>query len=79
MFFRVMIVLHFQFIADMVQLRINLLRPDRIKTGEYKEIYRNTLEFNESVTIPYELLVNSLKILYPFTDLIISFTLNSIK
>lgn len=43
--------------------------------GKFKEIYRNTLELNESVSIPFELLIKAFKTLYPYNDLMVNFSL----
>ena len=59
----------------MAQLHITLMRPDRIRTGNFKEIYRNTLDLNESVSIPFELLIKAFKTLYPYNDLMVNFSL----
>lgn len=54
-------------------LMIVLQVPHPTKTGEFKEIYRNSVEVNSSVAIPYERLVETFKFLYPQKGLIVNF------
>lgn len=56
-------------------LRIVLERPSELHTGEFKEIYRNTLDCDDSVQFDYQALLKGLKMLYPYNNLIINLTL----
>lgn len=58
------------------QLQIILECPDKLKVGHFKEIYRNTVVVDDSLSIPFEGLIKSLKFLYPRPDLIIHFRLS---
>lgn len=54
-------------------INISLTRPDKMRTGTTKEIYRNSVQYDNAVTFPFSEIVRALKVLYPYPDLIINF------
>lgn len=56
-----------------IQLRITVQRPDKYKSGQFKEIFRTCLEYDENVTIPFSRLYDGLKLLFPYKDALVTF------
>lgn len=53
------------------------IRVDRVNhDGRIKEIFRQSLEYDESVTIPFNDLYVGLRLLFPCKDDVISFSVN---
>lgn len=44
---------------------IKVLMSDFKNSGQFKELYRNTIFLDDCLETPFPLLINSLKILYP--------------
>lgn len=59
-------------------LKITILRPDTVKVGTFKEVYRNTIVLN-GVTFPFDSVCQTLRLLYPFKDVIIQFQLQNMS
>lgn len=53
-------------------VRIIVQRSNR--DGSFRELYRNSVMMDDGVLFPFDLLIKSLKILYPVPDLIIQFS-----
>lgn len=56
-----------------VSLSVIVERPDKFKTGSFKYLFRTTLEYDSSVSIPFSKLYEGLRMLFPFEDAIIHF------
>ena len=52
-------------------LRLTILKS--LNNGQFKEIYRNSVSYSDSVAIPFENILRVMKFLYP--DSIINFQL----
>lgn len=59
----------------MENLRIIIQVPHPYKTGEFKEIYRNSIPIDGSLHFDYQGLIKGLNILYPQNNKIINLTL----
>lgn len=57
------------------RLRINVSIPHPHKVGEFKELFTTQIETDSSVSFEFNKLVDAFNILYPYTNLIIQFTL----
>ena len=57
-----------------VSLRIKVERPDKFKTGSFKTLFRQELEYDISVTIPFSELYEGLRLLFPYEDAIVFFS-----
>lgn len=42
--------------------------PDRSDPGKFKTLYKNTISFDESIKIPFEILIEAFRVLYPQAD-----------
>lgn len=56
-----------------VEVRIIVERPDKLNVGSFKEIYRNTLSYENESKIPFSTIYQDLKVLYPYPDAFIHF------
>lgn len=45
------------------------------RDGSFKELYRNSVMMDDGVSFPFDMLIQSLRVLYPVPDLIIQFSL----
>ena len=54
----------------MKTLKIVISRPDKFKAGEFKELYRFSVDYDESVHIDFNLLLQAFKILYPVDHIV---------
>lgn len=59
----------------MALLKISVERLNAPLDGSYREVYCNSLEFDDSVSIPFNQLYESLRILYPYENVVINFKL----
>lgn len=59
----------------MATLKIDVSRLDKSNVGKFKTVYINSLIFNDNTNIPFNKLYESLRILYPFDDAVITFKL----
>lgn len=57
------------------ELKILIQVPHPYKTGEFKELYRNTIPIDGSLHFDYHALIKGLNILYPQNNKIIHLTL----
>ena len=57
------------------RLLINVEIPHPMKTGEFKELFRTQIETETSVSFEFNKLIDAFHILFPYTNLIIKFTL----
>lgn len=61
----------------MISINIRVLRHLVTSTGlDQKELYRNSVEWNEDISFPFDSTVKVLKILYPASDCIIQFSVS---
>lgn len=42
--------------------------PDRINVGQFKTLYKNSIPIDDSIKIPFEILIEALRVLYPQVD-----------
>lgn len=56
-------------------IRITCEVADRVHTGKFKELGRWSLSVDSSLSFPYEQTISTLRVLYPYKDLIINFTI----
>lgn len=49
-------------------ITVQVLIPDHSKIGEFKELYRNSLEYDNSLEFPFSDLLRGLKLLYQKPD-----------
>lgn len=54
-------------------IKILIQKPDNFKPGEFKELYRNTIEWPSTVLFDFNNMESSLRILYPGS--LITFTI----
>lgn len=45
------------------------------RDGSFRELYRNSVMMDDGVSFPFDMLIQSLKILYPVPDLVIQFSI----
>ena len=57
-----------------VSLRIKVERPDKFKIGSFKTLFRHELEFDCCATIPFNRLYDGLRLLFPYEDVIVCFS-----
>lgn len=57
------------------RLLIEVSIPHPMKVGEFKELFRNQIETESTVTFEFSKLIDAFNILFPYTNLIIRFTL----
>lgn len=57
-----------------VSLRIKVERPDKFKAGQFKTLFRQELVYDSSVVIPFSKLYDGLRLLFPYEDSIVSFS-----
>lgn len=57
------------------RLRINVSIPHPQRAGEFKELFNTQIETDSSVSFEFNKFVDAFNILYPYTNLIIQFTL----
>ena len=57
------------------RLLINVEIPHPMKPGEFKELFRTQIEIESSVSFEFNKLIDAFNILFPYTNLIIKFTL----
>lgn len=50
--------------------------PDRSNIGQFKELYRNSISLADGLKVPFDMLIESFKVLYPFDGLVISFSIS---
>lgn len=55
------------------RLKILVERPDKFHSGKFKELFRQTLEYDPNVVIPFNQLYNGLLLLFPYEDVVIHF------
>lgn len=60
----------------MSTLSVKVLAPNQYKTGEFKEVFRQTLTVEDSLEVPYNSLVGALKYLFPFKDVVVQFNIH---
>ena len=58
-------------------IRLFVKRPDKLKAGHFRELFRNTIECDDAFDVDFKTLYLALKILYPQPDVIIEFHLMS--
>lgn len=51
-------------------LKIIISTPDRFKTGEFKELNRFSVDYDDSVTIDFNMLLCAFDILYPINKIV---------
>lgn len=51
-------------------LKIRILQPDKFKVGEFKEIGRFSVDYDDNVSIDFNLLLKSFDILYPSNKIV---------
>ena len=54
-------------------LKITLQLPNLMNAGEFKELYRQSVEITDVENIPFDSLIKNLRFLYPYDNLIINF------
>ena len=57
------------------RLKIEVSIPHPMKVGEFKELFRTSIECDSSIFFEFNKLIDAFNILYPYTNLIINFTL----
>ena len=57
-----------------VSLRIKVERSDKFKAGQFKTLFRQELVYDSSVVIPFSKLYDGLRLLFPYEDAIVSFS-----
>lgn len=57
------------------RLLIEVSIPHPCKAGETKELFRNSIETESIVSFEFSKLIDAFNILFPYTNLIIKFTL----
>lgn len=57
------------------RLKVVVSIPHPMKEGEFKELFRNTIETESSVSFEFNKLIDAFNILFPYTNLIVQFTL----
>lgn len=58
-----------------ISIKIKVERLDKFKSGSFKTLFRQELEFDSSVSIPFTKLYEGLRLLFPYKDAIVSFVL----
>lgn len=56
-----------------INVFISVQVPDRNKVGSFRELYRNTVVFDNSLEFPYSKVLDVMRILYPNPDIIVNF------
>lgn len=56
-----------------MKLRILVERPDVHRPGKFNELFRQTLEYDPNVIIPFNRLYEGLLLLFPYEDVVIHF------
>lgn len=56
-----------------MDLKILVQRLDERNNGHFKDVYRNTLHYDDNVQIPFNRLYDGLRLLYPQKDVFINF------
>lgn len=59
----------------MARVHIQVCKPEVLHPERSKEIYRNILEYDDSVSIPFNKLYDGLKLLYPQDHIVIHFSI----
>lgn len=54
---------------------VYVVRPDVQHVGQFKQIYKNSIECDDSLDLDYKTLIKGLRMLYPSPDVIIEFHL----
>lgn len=42
--------------------------PDRSNPGQFRTLYKNSIPIDESIKIPFEILIEAFRVLYPQAD-----------
>lgn len=61
--------------VSMASVHIQVCKPEVLHPERTKEIYRNTLYYDDSVSIPFNKLYDGLKLLYPQERIHFHFTI----
>lgn len=56
-------------------LKISVSRPVENQAGKFKDLFRQSIPYDESIQFPFERVLSSLRVLFPFKDIIINITL----
>lgn len=56
-------------------LKVIIQVPDNLKTGSFKELYRNSIPLDDGLCFDYQALIKGLKLLYPKNNVIINLSL----
>lgn len=59
----------------MARVHIQVCKPEVLHPERSKEIYRNILEYDDSVSIPFNKLYDGLRLLYPQDYIVIHFSI----
>lgn len=62
-------------VAMKTRLRVKVEIPDPLHNNKFKELFRNQLELDESVSYDYQSLIKGIKLLFQRNDLIITLVL----